>query len=101
MPRFAENWQPRLYAILVLLGLALAYLIAWAVKNSDETEVDFVFFSARTSLVWVILLSLALGLAAGLLLSQLYGRARRHKRREALDAGVDLARRDEAVGEPR
>jgi uncharacterized integral membrane protein len=98
--RFGENWQPVLYTILIVLGLALAYLIAFVIKNSDETSVDFVFFTATASLVWVILISLALGLVAGVLLSQLYRRGQRDELREPRHAVADLGRPDEAVGEP-
>lgn len=100
MRRFGENWQPVLYTILIVLGLALAYLIAFVIKNSDETQVDFVFVTATTSLVWVILLSLGLGMLAGVLLSQLYRRGQRETRREPRDAVADLGRGDEAVREP-
>jgi uncharacterized integral membrane protein len=43
--------------------------------------VDFVFGEARTSLIWVILLSLLAGLLGGVLLSQLH--LRRQERRSA------------------
>lgn len=98
MRRFGDNWQPILYTTLIALGLALAYLIAFVIKNSEATSVDFVFLTATASLVWVILISLALGLVSGVLLSQLYRRGQRHKRREARDALTDGGRGDEAVG---
>jgi uncharacterized integral membrane protein len=94
-----ERYQPKLYAILIVLGLALAYLIAFVIKNSEATSIDFVFGKATTSLIWVILLCLAIGLLAGVLLSQLYRRAGRNKAREARDPVRDLGRGDEAVGE--
>lgn len=98
--RRKSNWQPVLYAILLGLGLALAYLIAFVIKNSEQTQVDFVFYSASTSLVWVILLSLALGLLTGVLLSQLYRRRGRKQLGEPADALGDVADGDEAVREP-
>ena len=100
MRRFGDNWQPILYGTLVLLGLSLAYLIAFVIKNSEETAVDFVFVTATASLVWVILISLALGVLTGVLLSQLYRRGKRQGRREARNALPDRIGGDEAVREP-
>ena len=82
---FDRSWQPRLWirvGALVLLG---AYLIAFVAGNDQEASVDFVFGQARTSLIWVILLSLLAGLIGGVLLSQL------HRRRQARksDASVE------------
>jgi uncharacterized integral membrane protein len=94
-----ERYQPKLYAILIVLGVALAYLIAFVIKNSDKTSIDFVFGKATTSLIWVILLCLAIGLLAGVLLSQLYRRGGRDKPGKPGDAVGDLPGRDEAVGE--
>jgi uncharacterized integral membrane protein len=103
--RHEETVQPWLWVRLILLGLAIAYLIAFAIDNDEESKIDFVFGSAQVSRVWLILISVAIGLLAGLLLSQLY----RHRQRrrslqrtgEPVDAGPDLAGGDEAVGEPR
>ena len=47
------------------------------VENNKQVSVHFVFATARISLIWTILLSLAIGLLAGLLSSQLYRRRRR------------------------
>lgn len=76
---FERSWQPRLWVTLGLLVLIVGYLIAFVAGNDEETKVDFVIADARTSLIWVILLSLLAGLVAGVLLSQL--QARRHARR--------------------
>ena len=70
---FDRSWQPRLWITLGLLILIGAYLIAFVVGNDEEASVDFVFGEARTSLIWVILLSLLAGLLGGVLLSQLPG----------------------------
>lgn len=69
-----ESYQPRLWFVLGGLGLLIAYVLYFVVANNDRVAVKFLFFDARTGLIWVILLSLAIGLAAGLLLSQLYRR---------------------------
>ena len=71
---FARSWQPRLWVTLGLLILIGAYVIAFVVGNDEEASVDFVFGEARTSLIWVILLSLLAGLVGGVLLSQLHRR---------------------------
>lgn len=72
--QFDRRWQPRLWVTLGLLILIGAYLIAFVVGNDEEASVDFVFGKARTSLIWVILLSLLAGVVGGVLLSQLHGR---------------------------
>jgi uncharacterized integral membrane protein len=82
---FERSWQPRLWVTLGLLILIGAYVIAFVVGNDEEASVDFVFGEARTSLIWVILLSLLAGLVGGVLLSQL------HRRRQTRisEASVD------------
>ncbi len=72
-----DTFQPRLWLIAGLLLLAAGYVVAFIVANSDTVRISFVFFSTRTSLIWLILLSLVIGLVAGILLSQLE-RRRRH-----------------------
>ena len=80
--QFERSWQPRLWITLGLLILIAGYLIAFVVGNSKEASVNFVFGEARTSLIWVILLSLLAGLVGGVLLSQLH-RRRQARRSEA------------------
>jgi uncharacterized integral membrane protein len=79
---FDQSWQPRLWIRVGLLILIGAYLIAFIVGNDEEASVNFVFGEARTSLIWVILLSLLAGLVGGVLLSQLH-RRRQTRRSEA------------------
>ena len=66
-----DEYQTRLWVQLGLLLLAVAYVVGFVVANSDETKVSFVLFSTTTSLIWVILLSLVIGLVGGIVLSQL------------------------------
>ena len=73
----ADRWQPRLYARLIILGLLVAYAIAFILENGKHVSVHFVFATTRVSIVWLILLSLALGAIGGILLSQLERRRRR------------------------
>ena len=95
-----ESWQVLLYLKLLLLLLAVAYAVAFVIENHKQTSVHFVFKTTRVSLIWLILLSLAIGVVGGMLLSQLHRRRRRDERREPGDAVPDLGDRDEAVGEP-
>jgi uncharacterized integral membrane protein len=74
-----EQWQPRLWLVLVGLLAMVAYVLAFVVRNDDEIEIDFVFFSATISLIWAILLMLGIGVLGGVLLSQVYRRRRREE----------------------
>lgn len=99
-----STWQPLLYLKIAALLAAIAYSIAFVASNTGKIKVDFVFWTATVTLIWEILLLLAIGLVGGILLSQLY----RHRRRARLtkesgkpgDAGADVVGRDEAVGKP-
>jgi uncharacterized integral membrane protein len=75
-----ENWQPKLYARLLVLVLLIAYVVAFVIENKRSVNLHFVFITASVSLVWLILLSIALGLAGGILLAQLERRRRRRAR---------------------
>jgi uncharacterized integral membrane protein len=72
-----REWQPRLWARLIALVAVAAYVLAFVIENSHKVHLHFVLFTATVSLVFLILLSLALGLVGGLLISQLYRRRRR------------------------
>jgi uncharacterized integral membrane protein len=74
--RADDVFQARLWGILAGLLLLALYVIGFIVQNDDQVSVDFVFASTNVSLIWVILLSLALGVLGGVLLSQLYRRRR-------------------------
>jgi uncharacterized integral membrane protein len=53
-------------------------VIAFVLENRKTVHLHFVFATASVSLIWLILLSLVIGLLAGMLLSQLYRRRRGH-----------------------
>jgi uncharacterized integral membrane protein len=74
-----RQWQPRLVVRIVLLGLVVAYGTAFVLENHKQVRVHFVLATASVSLIWLILLSVMLGLLAGVLLPQLYRRGRRRK----------------------
>ena len=75
-----DRWQPRLYVRLIVLILLIAYAIAFILGNRHSVSVHFVFWTANVSLVWLILLAIALGLLGGILLAQLERRRRRRRR---------------------
>jgi len=72
-----ENWQPKLYLRLIVLIALAAYAVAFILENRKSVPLHFVFATANVSLVWLILLSLAVGFLVGILLSQLERRRRR------------------------
>jgi uncharacterized integral membrane protein len=69
-----EDWQPRLWAIVIALGLIVVWVLAFVVKNSDKVKIDFVVFSTNASLIWLVIILLGAGFLGGLLSSQLYRR---------------------------
>ena len=74
-----ENWQPKLYARLIALIVLAAYAIAFVLENKKSVHLHFVVATANVSLVWLILLGLAVGFVVGILLSQLERRRRRRR----------------------
>jgi uncharacterized integral membrane protein len=74
-----RDWQLRLYLTLITIGLVIAYGIAFVLENNKHVNLHFVLATARVSLVWLVLLSVALGMLLGVLLSQLYRRRRRRR----------------------
>jgi uncharacterized integral membrane protein len=74
-----ETWQPKLYLRIVVLILLAAYAIAFVLENRKSVPLHFVFATASVSLVWLVLLSLAVGFVVGILLSQLERRRRRRR----------------------
>ncbi|HEY3051420.1 MAG TPA: lipopolysaccharide assembly protein LapA domain-containing protein [Gaiellaceae bacterium] len=71
-----EDWQPRLYAIVIGLVLIVLWVIAFIAKNNEPIKIDFVLLSAHASLIWLLILLLAIGFLGGVLASQLYRRRR-------------------------
>lgn len=63
---------------LTAIGLVALYAILFIVLNTHRAKVSFVFASTKISVIWVILLSLAVGFALGVLGTRLN---RRRKRR--------------------
>jgi uncharacterized integral membrane protein len=71
-----ETFQPRLWATVIALVAIAAYIVAFVAENTSRVTLHFVFFTTHTSVIWLILLGLAIGIVGGLLLSQLYRRRR-------------------------
>lgn len=62
-------------AKLVLVAILLAVLVGFILGNNEQVRVSFVFFHSRFSLIWVLLVTNALGVFSGFLLhSRLAGR---------------------------
>ncbi len=76
---FGRRYQPRLYLRLLVIGLVAAYAIGFVLENDRQVHVHFVLGTARISQIWLILLSVGLGVVLGVLLSQLYRRRRRRR----------------------
>lgn len=96
----ADQWQGRLWALLIGLFLLAIYLIAFIVRNDDRIDIDFVLFTATVSLIWAIIFILALGVLGGVLLSQIYRRRRGDQGGEPAGGRGELAGRGEAEREP-
>jgi len=73
----SDEFQAMLYARLLALAVVVGYVIAFVLENGKSVRVHFVFHSTDVSLIWVILLSIALGLVGGVLVGQLDRRRRR------------------------
>lgn len=76
-----RTFQPGLWLRLLVIGAGLVYLILFVVLNTNTVRVRFVFDSTRVSLIWVIVLSVLIGIVLGVLISQLHRfRGRRARR---------------------
>lgn len=74
-----EQWQPKLWIRLIVLAILIAYVIAFVIENRKAVHLHFVLATASVSLVWLIVLSVGIGLIGGILLSQLERRRRRRR----------------------
>jgi uncharacterized integral membrane protein len=81
-----DQFQPRLWLILIGLLAMFLYLLAFISMNDDQIKIDFVFFTATVSLIWAMVLMVGFGVLGGVLLSQVYRRRREQKPRQAPDS---------------
>ena len=63
---------------LILWGALALYAVLFLLVNSDKSKVNFVFFTVNTRLIWLILLSMALGAVLASILPR-WWRSRRAK----------------------
>jgi len=70
--------QPRFWAKLIGVVVIACYVIAFVLENRKTVHLHFVLFTGTVSLIWLILLVLAIGILGGALLSQLHRRRSLH-----------------------
>lgn len=74
-----QTFQPGLWSRLIAIAAFGLYALLFVVLNTRHVRVSFVFTHTRVSLIWVILLSLGVGIVLGVLLSQLHRRRQRRR----------------------
>src|SRR5262245_40775895 len=79
-PETSETFQPKLWLVVIGLVLIGVYIVAFIAENNKRVSVHFVLFKTHTSVIWLILLSVGIGLLVGLLASQLTRRRGRKQR---------------------
>jgi uncharacterized integral membrane protein len=62
--------------IVIALALLVGYLIWFAIDNTHTVPIHWVFGTTQSRLIWVILVTLIIGVLIGWL-ARLYGRRRR------------------------
>jgi uncharacterized integral membrane protein len=65
------------WKLVLWVGIAV-YTLVFLLLNDERTDVSFVFFTLRTRLIWLILLSMALGAALALVAPR-WWRSRRNR----------------------
>jgi uncharacterized integral membrane protein len=78
--RLREGPEQGVYVLLGVAAVALLYVVGFVVSNSESVPVDFVLFTARASLIWVIVIPLLIGGVAGYALARMRGRAQAERR---------------------
>lgn len=81
----AKRSERGVYALIAIIALIVIYLIAFVLKNTKSVKVSFVFASTTASLIWVLLVSILLGIVLGLAASRL-GHVRPSRRARAAQA---------------
>ena len=69
-----DERQVRQVATVGVAVLVVVLLLVFIIENSDAVSVSFVFFSADISLIWVIVLSVAVGAVLGAVLPRIVRR---------------------------
>jgi uncharacterized integral membrane protein len=68
--------EARSWIIVIALALLVGYVIWFAIDNTHSVPVHWVFGTTHSSLIWVILVTLVIGVLVAWL-ARLYGRRRR------------------------
>jgi uncharacterized integral membrane protein len=71
--------RPSEWAQLAAIGIVALYALLFIVLNTRHVKVSFVVFSTRVSVIFVILLSIVVGMVLGAFLSRL-NRRRKSRR---------------------
>jgi uncharacterized integral membrane protein len=74
--RLRDAPEQRVYVLVGILAVIALYLVGFVASNTKSVKVSFVLFSTSASLIWVILISLILGVVAGVALTGLVRRRR-------------------------
>src|SRR5262249_4899150 len=93
------EWQPRFWARLIVLVVLAAYVLGFILENRKQGHLHFVLFTAKVSLIWLILWILAIGIVAGALVRHLRRRRRPGERCQTGDTLLAPGGRCEAEGE--
>ena len=67
------NWKA------ILLVVVAIYAVIFLILNSNEVKISFVFFNARTSLIFLVLLSMGIGAVLALFGPAWWRRRQRQK----------------------
>ena len=74
-----RTFRLALWSRLIVFGAIGVFVVLFVVLNTNNVKVSFVLGSTHLSLIWVILLSLAIGVGLGVLLPRLNRRRQRRR----------------------
>ena len=74
-----DERDKRRLAIAGVITVVSIFVLLFIVKNNRNTDVSFVIFTIKTSLIWVIVLSLIAGAILGVTLPRLLHQRRRSR----------------------
>ena len=76
-----DERDKRRLAIAGVITVVSIFVLLFIVKNNRNTDVSFVIFTIKTSLIWVIVLSLIAGAILGVALPRVLQQRRRSRTR--------------------
>lgn len=71
--------RTRMYLSAIIGSLALIYLVALVIANTDHVKVSWVFGSSRASLIWLIVIPAICGWLIGIATAVLFHRRTRRR----------------------